>query len=157
MPYRNNKWERTKKLRGLSKQKTCLYTAVDEGGNFFAKVSCENGKPSLLSTDTALADLIKSSSIECAITDGEASYKNLFKYRQIEHRVIDSKKMAKLNNIHEKMKAWCAKFVSISKKYMQLFINLFWFKYDDYYGCAVSKWKTFVQLFYRKVIYNIWL
>lgn len=123
-----------KKLRGISRNKICIMTAVDNHGNLLIK-SNGKGKPSRLRISEAFNNHIKEGSI--LIHDGENSHKGIIeKYHLLEeiHKTKETKglkdkdnPMEPINTIHRHLKAFMKAHGSYDRDDIQNWMNLIYF------------------------------
>ncbi len=123
-----------KKLRGISRNKICIMTAVDKYGNMIIK-SNGKGKPSKLRMLEAFDNHIEKEST--LVHDGENSHKSLIeKYNLIEeiyptkltkNLKDDDNPMDPINSVHRRLKAFMREHGSYNRDNIQKWINLVYF------------------------------
>ena len=123
-----------KKLRGISRNKICIMTAIDSYGNIIIK-SNGKGKPSRLRIIEAFNGHIKEGST--LVHDGENSHKGLIDKYHLKEEIHPTKEtkglsdednpMNPINSVHRRLKAFMREHGSYNRDNIQDWMNLVYF------------------------------
>ena len=131
MPRKAHKRGGQSKYRGISKEKVCVLTALDNNNNFFI-APITMGRPSSSDLIRSIGKIIKSKSL--LITDSLFAYKTLSSYCNISHIAIykglhtfKEYNIQKINSLHSNLKRFISVYRGVSTKYLSNYLALFKF------------------------------
>ena len=136
MPRKAHKRGGEARYRGISKEKVCVLTALDNnGGLYIAPIAM--GKPSSNDLIRSIGKVIKPKSL--LITDSLFSYKILSSFCKISHIAIPKGfhslkqyNIQKINSLHSNLKRFIAVYKGVSTKYLANYLALFKFVFSKF-------------------------
>ena len=134
MPRKPHKRGSSCHLRGISHQKVCVLTALDNSNILYA-APITMGRPASSDLIRVLQNRVKRKSI--LVTDSLYAYKNLASFLHLNHIKIPSTKhrlsnynIQKINSLHSKIKRFFVAYKGVSTKYLSNYIALFHYIFD---------------------------
>ena len=144
MPRKAHKRWGESKLRGISKEKVCVLTALDDNDDFYV-APITMGKPSSNDLIRSVGKIINPKSI--FITDSLYSYKTLSSYCKLNHIAIPKGKhsfkgfnIQRINSIHSNIKRFISVYRGVSTKYLANYLSLFKYIFDK-----IQEYPLFIQ------------
>lgn len=141
MPRKAHKRGKQARFRGISKEKVCVLTALDNSNNLFiAPISM--GRPSSNDLIRSVGKVLKPKST--LITDNFFSYRTLSSYCNLNHISIPHGKhsfkkynIQKINSLHSDIKRFISIYKGVSTKYLANYLSLFKFIFSKIEECPL--------------------
>jgi len=114
--------------KGISNDKICVLTAVNDSGDFFYEVACRGALTSEVAMDSLRNRILSGAIVN---TDKHHSYGRVLKELEVaSHIAIDSKKhenLTTMDHIHSAISTFLRPFNGVSTKWLHLYLA--WFKW----------------------------
>ena len=142
MPRKAHKRGGASKYRGISKEKVCVLTALDDDRNLYI-APITMGKPSSNDLIRSIGKIVKPKSL--LVTDSLFSYKILSSYSKINHiaipsgcRSFEGYNIQKINSLHSNIKRFISVYRGVSTKYLANYLALFKFIFSKIQECPIN-------------------